>query len=220
MKYIILLACIGAIVAYIQLKKGEVLRFETLATPEQVVMNSVGQVGTKRRWATVSQTPTNVAFSYTKKPNIFALLVLLLLGIIPGIIYWVLRSKVESLNAMIVDNPSGNTQVQIASNGFQGKSAGRAIRDAVGVAPGTVAQAVDSDDGTIPMVSGTVGGLVVPAVDPTALYGGQPAATAGQDPAIGMPIPEQLESATHPAGWYPDPADASKQRYYDGREWR
>jgi len=129
----ILIICVASIIAYIQLKKGEVVRFETAAPPQQVVMASVAQVGTARRWTTATQSDNNVAFNYHKRPNVFLVIVGLIFGIIPGVVYWLLRSKRESLNVMISETPGGSTAVQIVSNGYQGKSAGRAVQSALGV---------------------------------------------------------------------------------------
>lgn len=210
--YVSVIVCAVSIYAYVQMKKGEVLRFETVSTAEQVVMAAVGQVGTARRWATVTQSPTNVAFSYKKRPSLLITFLLAWFFLIPAIVYWTIRSKVESLNTMIVANPSGNTQVQITSNGYQGKSAGRAVRDAVGIAPGTVAQAVDSENSTIPMVAGTTVGLVLPAAAAAALPVGMVA-----QPVVELASAGATPSA--PAGWYPDPENAGQQRYFDGQAW-
>ncbi|MCB1000363.1 MAG: hypothetical protein R2713_12200 [Ilumatobacteraceae bacterium] len=136
MLYLVLIACIASIVAYVKLKQGEVIRFDTPAPPQHVVMTSVAQVGTARRWTTATQTDTNVAFNYHKRPNTVVVIVLLLFGIIPGVVYWMLRSKREALNVMMTASAApGLTTVQIVSNGYQGKSAGRAVRAALGVSP-------------------------------------------------------------------------------------
>jgi hypothetical protein len=163
---IILLACIGSIVAYIQLKKGEIIRFETPSTPQQVIMTSVAQVGTARRWATVSQGDKNAVFSYHRRPSIILTIFFLIFGIIPGVVYWLIRSKRESLNVMIDQSDRGATIVQIVSNGYQGKSAGRAVRDALGVTPGTAAFEATSD-GSIPSIPSSMvhpGPATIPGV--------------------------------------------------------
>lgn len=55
-----------------------------------------------------------------------------------AIIYALLAGKKESLSVNTEESP-GMTVVQIASNGGLGKSAGRALRDQLGMAPASVA---------------------------------------------------------------------------------
>jgi len=140
MKFLILIVVVAAIAAYVILKRGEVLRFETTATPKQVIMNATSILGAKRRWTTLSQSDSSVNFSYHKKPNWLVGLILLCIVIVPGIVYFVLAGKKESASVM-ANEPTGEglTVVQISSNGWRGKSAGRALRNQVGTATGTAA---------------------------------------------------------------------------------
>lgn len=194
------------IYAYVNFRKGEVLRFETLASPDEVMMTVVGQIGTGRGWATVTQSPTNVAMTYVRQPNILiaAILFVTCVGIMPAVIYWWLMSKKETLNVMIGNTPTGNTRLQVTSNGWKGKRSGQALRDAVGLAPGAVVTAVEND---------------APAV---------PGAAPQAQPAIGAPVaslaptapaPPAEAAAATPAGWYDDPEDETQLRYFDGSGW-
>ena len=214
---IAVLACIAfAIYAVVVLAKGEILRFESLASPDEVVMASVGQVGTSRGWATVTQTPTNVALNYVRQASPVVLIVGFLfcgIGLIPALAYYWLMSKKESLNVMIGDTPTGNTRIQITSNGWKGKRAGQALRDAVGVAPGAVVTETVNEAPAIPAAPAVPGS---PAIEPPRA---SELPTAGATELVGQPEPEPVAVSTTPAGWYADPDDAGQQRYWDGQVW-
>lgn len=135
MAALILVACVASIVAYFVLRRGEALRFVTTARPAQVVMAAVATVGTGRRWATVSHSDGAVAFSYHKRPKFLLLLVGLIVGIVPGLVYWLLASKRESLNVMMDADGEAGTLVQVTSNGFRGRLAGRSVRQALEATP-------------------------------------------------------------------------------------
>jgi hypothetical protein len=122
------------------LKSGETIRFETSSTPRQVTMGAVGAVSTKRRWQTIGQGDGAANFVYHKGPNKLIALLGLLFMIVPGIVYMVLAGKKEALAVNTDDSTVGMTVVQVVSNGFRGKSAGRAIRSQFGLAAGSLAQ--------------------------------------------------------------------------------
>lgn len=134
MSVVVILLLIGATVAYFMLRSGETLRFETSADPHNVIMTAVGLVGTKRRWQAVSQTESGASFQYRKGPNVLVAVILLLCFIIPGILYVVLAGKRESLVVGVGAGGSDKAIVQVTSNGFRGKSAGRTLQRSVGVA--------------------------------------------------------------------------------------
>jgi hypothetical protein len=143
---IFLLVLVGSIVAYYKLKSGEVLRFETTSTPRQVTMTAVGVVATKRRWATLSQGDGSANFNYARGANKLVLVIGFLFFIVPGIVYWILSGKKESLSVNTEEIGSGMTVVQITSNGWRGKSAGQAVRAQLGLAPGTAASIVQAEN--------------------------------------------------------------------------
>ena len=133
----------GAIYAYTKLRAGEVLRFETSSAPKQVVMTAISVVGNKRRWMTLAQGDGGATFSYHRGANallkliaIFCILSLVLAG--PAIVYLVLAGKKEAMS-IATDTVDQMTIVQTTSNGWRGKSAGRALKAQMGLAGGTVA---------------------------------------------------------------------------------
>ena len=204
---------VGApIYLYVVMRQGEILRFETLATPDEVMMTGVGQVGTARGWATVTQTPSNVALSYVRTPNILVAVLLFMtcVGIPAAAVYWQILSKKESLNIMMGDSPTGNTRIQITSNGWKGKRAGQAVRDAIGVAPGTTVSEVANETPAIPGAP-----TRLPAAPPAPSLGG------GTREALAAPVGATAPPPTRaiPAAWYDDPEDPTQQRYWDGNGW-
>ncbi|MGD1058318.1 MAG: hypothetical protein ABR992_13000 [Solirubrobacteraceae bacterium] len=138
MRVLIVLVLIAAVVAFFMLRSGENLRFETSLEPHRVVMATVGIVGAKRRWATVAQTNYSANFRYHKRPKIFVAVILLTCFLIPGIVYLILAGKRESLIVNIDSGTTGMTVVQITSNGFRGKAAGRDLRRQVSVPAGAL----------------------------------------------------------------------------------
>lgn len=142
--YLFLLLLIAAIAGLVILRRGEALCFETAASADQVTMVAVEEVGGKRRWTTLSQAAGSVTFSYYKRPNVLLVLLLAIFVIsIPlAILYVLLAGKRESLSVYSAAVPSGATRVQITSNGWRGKSAGRAIRGGLTAELGAVPQAV------------------------------------------------------------------------------
>jgi hypothetical protein len=132
------IACGGSIYAYVRLRAGEVLRFETTSAPRQVTMTAVGLVASARRWATVSQGDGSANFTYAKGPNKFLLVIGFLFFLVPGIVYAILAGKKESL-AVNTEEIGDMTVVQIASNGWRGKRAGRTLARQLALAPGSVA---------------------------------------------------------------------------------
>lgn len=138
MSVLIVLVLIAAVVAFFMLRSGENLRFETPSDPHRVVMAAVGIVGAKRRWEIMAQSDRNANFKYHKRPKILVAIILLLCFLIPGIVYVLLAGKRESLIVNIDAGTAGMTVVQITSNGFRGKAAGRALQRQVSVPAGAL----------------------------------------------------------------------------------
>ena len=138
MSVLIVLILIAAIVAFFILRSGENLRFETSSDPHRVVMAAVSIIGAKRRWQTLAQSDHGANFQYHKGPKVFVAIILLLCFLIPGIVYVLLAGKRESLILNIDSGTAGITVVQVTSNGFRGKAAGRALQRQVSVPAGTL----------------------------------------------------------------------------------
>lgn len=139
MEVLVLLVIGGAIAAFVMLRRGEVVRFETTAVQQQVIMAAVGILASKRRWNTLSQSESSANFTYQRGANKLLLVFLLLFFIVPGIVYWVLSGRKEAVAITTEATGPSMTVVQISSNGWRGKSAGRALRSQVGLAPASVA---------------------------------------------------------------------------------
>lgn len=138
MSVLIVLVLIAAVVAFFMLRSGENLRFETSSDPHRVVMAAVGIVGAKRRWEILAQSDRSANFRYDKRPKILVATILLLCFLIPGIVYVLLAGKRESLIVNIDSRTAEMTVVQITSNGFRGKAAGRALQRQVSVPAGAL----------------------------------------------------------------------------------
>lgn len=138
MSVLIVLILIAAVVAFFVLRSGENLRFETSADPHRVVMAAVGIVGAKRRWQTMAQSDHGANFQYHKGPKVLVAIILLLCFLIPGIVYVLLAGKRESLVVNIDSGTAGMRVVQVTSNGFRGKAAGRALQRQVSMPAGAL----------------------------------------------------------------------------------
>jgi hypothetical protein len=138
MSVFLILLVIAAVVAFAVLRSGETLRFETSAEPHRVIMASVGIVAAKRHWQTIGQTDRGASFRYHRGPNKLVALILLFCFLIPGIVYIVLAGKHESLMVNIDGATAGMAVVQVTSNGFRGKAAGRALRRQVSLPAGSL----------------------------------------------------------------------------------
>lgn len=206
----VIIVVLASIVALIVFKRGETLRFETTAQPGQILMQANSEVGTKKRWTVVGQSPNNVIFAYQKGPNKLVALVLILCFLLPGIVYLMLAGKRESLNIMFDVRPDGLSQVQATSNGYRGKLAGRSMRSAL-------ASSVPANTAVAAPYAG----------QPVALAPDQyqPAAASFQTVVAGSVLPAsnyqtaQQSAGQHPAAWYPDPQHPGHQRYFDGQQW-
>jgi hypothetical protein len=123
----ILLILAASVVAFFVWRSGENLRFETPSDPRRVVMAAVAIVATKRHWQVLTQGNDGASFRYHRGPNPLLALVLLFFFVVPGIVYILLAGKRESLVLNIYDDKAGGAVAQLTSNGFRGKSAGRAL---------------------------------------------------------------------------------------------
>jgi hypothetical protein len=96
-------------------------------------MAAVGFVGATRRWEIIEQSDRSASFKYHRRPKILIAIILMLCFLIPGVVYVLLGGKHESLVVSIDSGTAGMTIVQISSNGFRGKAAGRALQRQVSV---------------------------------------------------------------------------------------
>lgn len=92
---------------------------------------------TKRNWEVVTSTDSSASFNYRRGANKLLLVFLLLFFLVPGIVYWILSGKKETVNISAVPQGAG-VMVQIASNGWRGKTAGRGVQRDIGVSGGVV----------------------------------------------------------------------------------
>jgi hypothetical protein len=129
---LIILVIVASVIAWFVLRRGEVLRFETMSAPAEVIHSAISNIGTGRRWAVLANDQTSATFQYHKRPSKLIAFILFWFFIIPSIIYLVLAGKRESLAVSTSERPAGGTMVQIVSNGWRGKSAGRRVQRQLG----------------------------------------------------------------------------------------
>jgi hypothetical protein len=128
-----------SIVAFLVLRSGENLRFESPSEPRRIVMAAVAIVATKRHWQVMTQSDEGASFRYHRRPKALVAVLLLFFFLIPGIVYLVLAGKRESLILNLYRDDAGMTVAQLTSNGFRGKFAGRALMQQVSVRAGAMA---------------------------------------------------------------------------------
>lgn len=138
MSVVIVLILIAAIVAFFVLRSGENLRFETSSDPHRVVMAAVGIIGAKRRWQTMAQSDHGANFLVPQETQRAG-------SHHPAAVFpdpWhrlrAARRQRESLVLTIDSGTAGMTVVQVTSNGFRGKTAGRALQQQVSVPAGAL----------------------------------------------------------------------------------
>jgi hypothetical protein len=134
-----LLVLAASIVTFLFLRSGENLRFESPSDPRRIVMATVAIVATRRHWQALAQSDCGASFRYHRRPKALVAVMLLFFFLIPGIVYVALAGKRESLLLNIYSDKAGMTIVQLTSNGFRGKAAGRALARQVSVRAGTMA---------------------------------------------------------------------------------
>lgn len=91
--------------------------------PVEQVLQTAVQTYTLDSYQVTSHTTGNVTFTRQTRPNMAFVILLLITGILPGILYWVLANKPFSVN--VVAAPQGSvTSVNITSSvtGFGGKT--------------------------------------------------------------------------------------------------
>jgi hypothetical protein len=131
LELIVLLALLAGAAALVG-GRGGVLRFETSASPQEVISTAITLVGTHRRWATLAHTDVAVTFAYQRPPSKLIAFLLLLCFLVPGIIYLVLAGKRESLS-IATSLRDRRTAVQATANGWRGRRASRELERQLGV---------------------------------------------------------------------------------------
>ncbi len=136
MRDLFVLCVVGGIVAHIWLRRGEATRFEMTVDPARVLMAAVGVFGPKRRWSTLTLSGQNASFGGHKSPNGLIAVALLLAFVVPGIVYLLLGGKREEVFVMTAAGPGPHSTVQVTSNGYRGKFAGRLLRKRLAIPAG------------------------------------------------------------------------------------
>src|ERR1035441_323445 len=112
-----LVAAGGSIYAYVKLKSGEIIRFETTSTPRQVSMTAVSVVGVRRHWTTLSQGDGAANFTFVTRPSklLIAFLIVFIFPIPLAILYALIAGKHEALTVNADDTlTAGMTVVQVS----------------------------------------------------------------------------------------------------------
>jgi hypothetical protein len=125
LELVVLLALLAGAVALAG-GRGGVLRFETSASPQEVISAAITLVGTHRRWATLAHTDVAATFSYHRPPSKLIAFLLLLCFVVPGIVYLVLAGKRESLS-IATSLRADRTAVQATASGWRGRRASREL---------------------------------------------------------------------------------------------
>lgn len=195
-----LLCVVVPIVVYVILRRGEQIRFETTTTPRQAIMASLGVVGTRRGWSTLAQGADYANFTLAKRANWFVAIVLLFFFVVPGIVYLVVAGRKQSLTINTFQPDPATTIVQCSSNGWRGKSLGRALRKSLGVDAGSSGRTHEylhrytSDSGAATRPQGVPGPWVQPGVGP----GGPKRVEGGVAGAPRLPSPNPWSPQNHP----------------------
>lgn len=99
--------------------------------PGKEVRAKVVQIMTAKGGTLTAQTDDMIAAAFPGRPNILLVLILLVFGIVPGVIYWLVAKRTKSLLVQLAETDT-QTTVTITSGGKVTEDAQKAIIGAFG----------------------------------------------------------------------------------------
>jgi hypothetical protein len=108
--------------------------FETQATkdvvkttfpPSQIIRQAVQDIGSQRRYTATGHSSDFASFTFKQHANCGIAIVFAIFFVIPGILYFLIASRTQSLSINVFPEPDGTTSVQVSASGGETKRRGK-----------------------------------------------------------------------------------------------
>lgn len=133
----------GAIYYYSETQATKDVKRTTLP-PSQIIRQAVQEIGTQRRYVASGHSSDFASFTFKQHANCLIAILLAFLFVIPGILYFLLANRSQSLTINVFPEGDGTTNVQVSASGGETKRRGRrflrALPDAAVVTTGGMQQ--------------------------------------------------------------------------------
>lgn len=121
---LVLLGIAGAIYYY----------FDTQATKDgvtttlpasQIVRQAVQEIGTERRWTATGHSSDYASFTFKQHANCGIAIIFTFFFVVPGILYFLIASRTQTLNISVFPESDETSSVQISASGGDSKRRGK-----------------------------------------------------------------------------------------------
>lgn len=130
---LVLAAIGGGIYYYVETSSGKDTRRTSLpASP--IIRQAIQEIGAQRRYTAAGHSSDFASFTCKQHANCGIAIVFTLFFVVPGILYFLIASRTQSLTINCFPEPDGTTSVQVSASGGETKRRGqrflRALPDA------------------------------------------------------------------------------------------
>jgi len=112
----------------------------TTLPPSQIIRQAVQEIGTQRRFTATGHSSDFASFTFKQHANCLIAIIFTCFFILPGILYFFISSRTQSLTINVFPEPDGTTSVQVSASGGETKRRGRRFLRALPAATPVVTQ--------------------------------------------------------------------------------
>jgi len=137
---IVVLAAVGGAIWYYFETQATKDVVRTTLPPAQIIRQAVQEIGSQRRYAATGHSTDFASFTFKQHANCLIAIILTFFFIVPGILYFFLASRTQSLSINVFPEPDGTTSVQVSSSGGETKRRGKRFLRGLPTLPALSAQ--------------------------------------------------------------------------------
>src|SRR5437899_2324159 len=111
---LLLLAAIAGGIYYYAETQATKDAFRTTLPASQIIRQAVQEIGTERRWTATGHSSDYASFTFKQHASCGIALVLAFFLLVPGILYFLLQSRTQTLSINVFPEPDGTNAVQVS----------------------------------------------------------------------------------------------------------
>lgn len=125
LEVLIILAVVAGVAYYFYETQSTKDVFRTTVPPSQVIRQAVQEIGSQRRYTATGHSADYASFTFKQHANCGIAFVLACFVIVPGVLYFLLASRTQTLNVSVFPEPDGTSSVQVSASGGETKRRGK-----------------------------------------------------------------------------------------------